>query len=65
MVCQKIIHSIRSSPKRKQSWLSQVIQTLKDKGVEKEQQALMPILDVQTCWSLLHQMLSMSSIFFK
>ena len=38
---------------------------LKDKGIEKEQQALMPILDVWTCWSSLHQMLSMLSIFLQ
>jgi hypothetical protein len=36
------------------------MQTLKEKGTEEDQQVLMPILDVRTRWSSMHQMLNNS-----
>ncbi|KAF5310636.1 hypothetical protein D9619_008095 [Psilocybe cf. subviscida] len=55
---QKIIQSIRSSPQRKRTWLSQVMQSLDEQGLGKEKQGRMPILDVRTRWSSMHQMMS-------
>jgi hypothetical protein len=40
------------------------MQTLKEKGAEEDQQVLMPILDVRTRWSSMHQMLSMFYVFY-
>ena len=50
-----IIRFVRSSPQRREAWISEVERT--KRNTEDNSVALMLILDVKTRWSSTHQML--------
>ncbi|KAF5372594.1 hypothetical protein D9758_005206 [Tetrapyrgos nigripes] len=54
---RKIVRHVRSSPQHRKAWLKEVEISLSSGTSNKQETALMLILDVRMCWSSTHQML--------